>query len=473
MSLVPYSPSSAARVIFSPGRDGVMVRSAIRRAAGMRSSPKRIPLGSAVSLTWNEKGRVGKANVKLFRYWAEHSEWLRAGINIRRDQVAGAEWKIMPIDPEKPYSIALQQQLTDGLMHPNPKNLGWRTFISPIVEDILVLDAGSIEKERNLRGQIVYMHYVDGGVIKVNARWDGDPDESRYYWYPDFQERASWKNGDFIYMMSNPATYREVGLSPVETLKMTIDGELSGQSYNSRQVTNAAPDGMLDLGENARPDQVDKFRDYWAAEIAGKGAMAFVGGTKNPKFIPFRTTNRDMQFLEFQIYYVRKICAVLGLSPQDLGVTFDVNRASSEVQQENTEDRGLRPLLGLVQDHMTMEYVWDEGFGGPSNNLAFVFTALNLKESLSRAQINRYALAGVPWKTVNESRKDDGRPPFPEPIYDQLIANTAQGIAVLSDIPTARELTEKEPPSPPVGAGTSKSALIGVGLEARGLEVEV
>ncbi len=94
--------------------------------------------------------------------------------------------------------------------------------------------------------------------------------------------------------------------------------------YNKNQVEKAAPDGMMDLGEGVRPEQVDTFKAYWNQEVAGQGAMAFIGGSKNPKFIPFKGSNRDMQFLEWQIYLVRKIAGVFMLTPQDLGVTFDV-----------------------------------------------------------------------------------------------------------------------------------------------------
>jgi len=468
MSLVRSSIPTVA-LFLDRGPAGAAVRMQVRRA--WRTSPQNIPNRAASSgMVYQDVSRVGKANVKLFRHWAEHSEWVRAAINIRRDQVAQAEWTIAPVDAEKPFSQKLADQITYQLNHPNPRDDSWRTFIQPIIEDILVLDAGCVEKERTLRGQIAYLHAVDGGEMKVSRFWAGEPEEPRYYWYPDALGRAAAKftNGDFIYVMMNPATYRVVGLSPLETLKLTIDAELSGHAYNSRQVQNAAPDGMLDLGEGARPEQIEKFKGYWSAEVAGRGAMAFIGGSKNAKFIPFRGSNRDMQFLEWQIYLVRKVAAVFGLTANDLGLGFDINRANGEVQQENTEDRGLRPLLGLVQSHITQEVVQDRSNGGPDNNLAFAFTSLNLKESLSRAQINRLALAGMPWKTPNEARQDEGRPKLEGDIYDKLMANTSQGVVILDDVPSARELAEgKKSPAPPDGRPASGS---GPGAAGKGME---
>jgi len=418
-----------------------------------KSSPKRVPdVATAVTRQWN--GKVGKSNVALFRHWAEHSEWVAGAVNIRRSQVSSAEWGIEPFDNTKPYSKRLAKKIYDFVSQPNPAVDGFRGFIEPVVEDILTLDAGCIELVRNLRGQLVEMWGVDGGEIRVNAMWDGNPDEERYYWFPTgvMEQRAQWLNEDFIYMISRPRTYSPVGLSNMETLKLTIEAELYGHEYNRRQVAGAAPDGVMNLGEGVTKDQVREFQSFFESEVAGKGAIGFIGGSKGADWIPFRNTNREMQFLEWQTYLVRKIAVVFGLSPQDLGITFDVNRSTAEVQLQTSEDRGLRPLMTMLQDYVTQEVVWDKSFGGRENNLAFRFTALNLKETTAKADINKMALSGVPWKTVNEARIEDGREPLGDDQYDQLMMVTPTGAVSLDQIPTAREVHEASIKPAPTGA---------------------
>jgi hypothetical protein len=214
----------------------------------------------------------------------------------------------------------------------------------------------------------------------------------------------------------------------------------------------------MDLGEGVTKEQVREFRQFFESEIAGKGAIGFIGGTKGGKWIPFRTTNRDMQFLEWQIYLVRKIAVVMGLTPQDLGVTFDINRSTSEIQLQVSEDRGLRPLMSTIQDYITEEVVWDPSFGG-ENNLAFRFVALNLKETSAKANINKLALAGTPWKTVNEARIEDGREPLKGDQFDSLIMVTPTGAVSLDELPSAQEVhdaqararTDSASPKPPAG----------------------
>lgn len=457
MSVIEAPISNLTR-FFSTGPEGAALRNSIRKA--MKTSPKRVPNAPTATITTQDRGRVGVPNATLFRNWAEHSEWCRAALNIRRDQVANADWVIDAEDHTKPWSRAAADEITALLAEPHPVDETWKTFVQTVIEDLLVLDAGVIEKERTLNGRLVYLHSVDGATIRVNRYWDGDPEEPRYYWYPDYQERASFKNDDLIYMRANPMTYRVVGLAPLETLRAAVDAELSGQSYNTRQIKSPAPDGILDLGEQARPDQVETFKAYWNAEVAGKGAMAFLGGTKGAQFMQFRTSNRDMQFLEYQMYLTRKIAAVFGMSLQDLGVPLDTNRATASVTSENTDDRGIRPLLTLTESFITKGVVRDRSFGGKTNNLIFKFTALNFRESLNRAQRNRYSLGGVPWMVIDEARREDGYPPIGGALGSSLIVMGSKGPVLLTEgeIPTAREALESSSKPAPAGGSSPQAA---------------
>ena len=422
-----------------------------------QSSPRRVPSDAALAMVSTERGRVGKSNVRLFRDWSEHSEWVRAAINIRKSQVAGAEWDIAPVDPDIKVDVGLQREIKDRLMLANPKDEEFGTFIEKVTEDILVLDAGAIEIESMARGEPLFLHSVDGGTIRVNALWDGtNPDEARYYWYPDNFVRAQWTNDEFIYIMETPRTNSVVGLSKLETLKMSIDSELEGHAFNARQVKNAAPDGLLHLGKGAKQENIDAFRAFWQAE-QGRGQLAITGGTEAPGFIKFQDSNRDAQFMEWQIYLVRKIAAVMGLNAMDLGFGHDINRSTSEVVDQQGEDRGIRPLMGRIKGRITKGYVQHPAFGGQDNNLAFKWTKLNLKESLARAKVNQLRTAGMPSASVNQIRKENGDEPW-GPEFDQPMMVTPMGAFSLEDLPTVREFMDSKKPEPkPAGPPAVKS----------------
>jgi phage portal protein BeeE len=421
----------------------VAERSVIDVQKDRKAGPTSLDRGTAAA-TFGWDGKVPIQNARVYRHWAKTSEWVRGAVNIRKTQVSSAEWDIVPFDQRQRYSKRLAADIKSMMTTPNPANDSFRTFIEPVVEDLLTLDAGCVEKERTLGGDLVHLWPVNAEYVRVDAMWEGNPNTARYLWYPNgFKATERWINDDFIYMMANPRTDTPVGLPPLETLRNAVEAELSAHEYNVRQVANAAPDGIINLGEGFSEAQVNRFREFFESEVAGRGPLGFIGGSKDPGFIKFRDSNRDQQFLEWQIYLVRKIAVVFGLTPQDLGVTFDVNRSTSEIQLQVSEDRGLRPLMSLMQEYLTEEVVWDRTFGGPANNLAFRFTALNLKESTAKAAIYEKALAGVPWRFINEARIDEGREPIPD-MEGKLIMATPQGAVDISDVPTVRELLEMQ-----------------------------
>jgi len=417
-------------------------------AKAAKTSPANIPVGAypygAMTYAWD--GRMPILNSETYRKWYRSSEWIRAAVDIRTSQVVSAEWDIVAKDKDQLYSKRLRKQIREKLETPNPMNDSFPTFIEPIVRDLVILDAGCVEKERTLLGDLINLWPVDAATIRVSTTWDGsNPKEPRYFWYPDgYKSKASFRNEDFIYMIQHRQSFQPIGIPALETLRLTIQAELDAHEYNRRQVAGAAPDGVLDLGENFTREQVSAFRAFFESEVAGRGAIGFIGGTKGSKWMPFRPGgNREMQFLEWQVYLVRKIAAVFGLTPQDLGVTFDINKSTSETQIQISEDRGLRPLMSKLQDYITEEIVWDKAFGGPANNLAFRFTSLNIKESTAKSKILTDALAGVPWRRINEARLEEGREPIPE-LEGKIIMATPQGALDISDVPTVREYLEMQ-----------------------------
>lgn len=407
---------------------------------------------------------VAKRDVRLYRNWADNNEWIRAAINHRKTQISGAPWDVTPILSDKRYSDETRLALIGLFAHPNTKTDSFRLLVEPVVEDILTLDAGSIEQVRNFKGFPVQLWVVNGADIRVDPAWDGDPNEFRYYWYPMGRWAASLLDRDLLYIMANPSSHRVVGISPLETLRETVDAEIASMRFNKAQVLQMPPQGIVDLGEDATPDNVDQFERYWTAEIAGYKSTAIVGGTKNLKFVPFGQSNKDMQFLQWQSYLIRKIAAVFQISPQDLGILFDVNRANAQVQAELSEDRGLRPLISLIESHFNREVVGEyarvkakhlhyrgeidmetlrmavamsylDGRERPGLfaaheaanvlNLQFHFRIPSGRSARARADIHKIALGGVPYATINEEREEELKDPVEG--GDEIIVPTPLG----------------------------------------------
>jgi HK97 family phage portal protein len=429
------------------------------------TAPERIhPFGSANRM-------APRLSPQQLRRWADTSEWVRAAINHRRAQCSQAMWHITPVDPAQSYDPQLAAMLEMLFLHPNTRQRGFRELIEPMIEDILVLDAGVIEKELNLKGVAVALHLVDGATMRMIPNWDGDVNKPRYAWVPRGTPVATLLDSQVIYLMANPTSHRLTGFSPLEALKIAIDSDLEAALYNKRLVGQVNPPGILNLGENVGAPQADSFRVYWDSEVAGRKQMGIVAGVKNPQFINMGQTAKEMQFMQWQVYLLRKIAAVFGIAPQDLGITFDVNRANATVQQELSEDRGLRPLLSMIEEAFNTEIIADftrtrakqlhrDGkidmptlrmaiglsYVNPREragvfqklheanilNLMFKFRLRSSKSHRDQADFNKAALGGVPWLSINEPRAEDGRDPVDG--GDEIIVPTPIGPMPLSII---------------------------------------
>lgn len=439
MTLVRPSPRAIAPVPEPERRLGLVER--ISKALSPRTSAVDLPAydisgsygsGGVGMVQQNTVlGRV--AGAATYRAYAA-TPWVFAGINIRTDQVSSAEWDIVPFDNTKRIAARQRDALRELFSQPSAKLDSFQSFAKVVIAELLTLDGAPIEKVRYGNGQIAELWPVRGDWIAVDERWDGsDPDRARYFFIPDGTIRDKFKNEDMVYLVANQRANSGIGMSPMLILRTVVESELQALEYNRRQVMGAAPDGVLNIGESAGPEDVQKAQSKFEAEIFGQGAMAVIGGYKSPSFLKFRDSNRDMQFREWEDLLIRCIAVVLGLAPMDLGITFDVNRSTAEQGAQNTEDRGLRPLMALFQNYMTREIVWDKAFGGKGNNLQFVFKTLNLNETKQKADINKVAMPGIGWKSINEARTMDGRPPLGEVgdeanIFDHILVGTPTGI---------------------------------------------
>ena len=379
VALVPYEPEVIHLSMYDAR--GTMRTWSLPRP---KTSLANLPEGAATTpqqgmglftLVNQRGGWVSKSNAGTYRAWSEASPWVRACIDILRDAVSSAEWDILPIDKSGRRNVRLAKRIHELFEEPNPGE-SWWGFAQRVIEDVMVLDAGAVEKVRYPSGELAELYPTMGETIMVNSRWDGsNPESPRYLYVPDGTVQATFRNDDFMYFMQNPRTNSPVGLSPLEVLKRTIEADLNSMDYNSRMVRGAPPEGALNIGETAMREDVQRTKAEWESDILGQSGFAVIGGFKNPGFIRFRDTNQEMQYREWLDYLVRQHAVVFGLSPMDLGITFDVNRSTAEAQGDNSEGRGVRPLLASFQSYLTRHIVHDESFGGRGNNLQFAFTS--------------------------------------------------------------------------------------------------
>ena len=391
------------------------IRERIRSWLGfeIRAPKTQAPYSRGASNTRSLQWGVldARRSATTLRRFSETNTWVRVAINRRKREIGKAKWSIHRIDdPKAPPNEKLVAQVTDLFTFVNPKRESLRSLLDMVVEDILVLDAGCVEKEKTAGGEIIALWAVDGGTIKPSSKWDGsNPKAPRYTQIIDGKEIAQLLNDELVYIMANPRSNSPIGLSPLEVLFQVVEAELYGEDFEYQLMRETAPAGMINLGKGIEPGQVEAFRDLWTNEIAGTRDMAIVGGGEGDiEYTPFTRSAREEQRREYMKWLATKVAAAFEMDLMAFNLTENIHRSVGQNAQAKT-DEGLIGLATLIQEYITREILWEMD---PLHQHGFQFDDLTARDELQQANLDKIAMSiGV--TTPNEIRAREGMDPFP------------------------------------------------------------
>lgn len=409
-----------------------------------------------------EKRASFKPIPRNLRYFAK-TPYARRAINAIKNPVGSLEWEIAPVKGAE-MSKELDRQIeivTYCLEHPNSDD-NWNSFCHTIVEDVL-LGAGAYEQQVSgdpLRP--LWAWPVDGLTIQIYAGWAGGSDEARYMQVVGYGDRigtgaasVNLRNDELVYIRPNPNSSTPFGLGPLEVAFTSISRILGVGEFAGNVASNSRPSIGLDLGEGAGPAEVQAFRQFWTHEVEGRGSMPVFGlpgsgkdtGTvRGPTILRFYPEGDNGLYLKYQEFLKREIATAFDLSPQNLGVEKDVNRATAEVAEDRDWDAAIKPMASLVAGHISRETIQGRlGF----SQLEFKFVGLDREDELATAQLNeiRYRSNTI---TPNEIRAKYGEEPMENQFSDltyadvQVAMNAARGLdeqldSDLTDYATGRQ----------------------------------
>jgi capsid portal protein len=82
----------------------------------------------------------------------------------------------------------------------------------------------------------------------------------------------------------------------------------------------------------------------------GKMFKGLVTNAQDLKIQILKQSNAEIQFYELTQWLSKIIIASFGLSPQDVGLTMDINRSTGEVQKAITKSQAISDLLALKRE---------------------------------------------------------------------------------------------------------------------------
>jgi phage portal protein BeeE len=316
---------------------------------------------------------------------------------------------------------ALRRMLED----PNAVD-SFRTLMEQVIEDALTGGYGAVEMEPTGDPDRPAMFWaVDGASIRINARWDGDPDTHRYAQALPGQLASSaveLRDDQLMYVRMNPRSFTPFGLGPLEVAFETVNQFLSAHRFAGKLASNSVAQYALWLNE-ATPAQHDRLIRWWQDEIEGTGRVPLISTEQKPEVLRFaQGTDADMR-LAWQEFLIRMVANAFGLPPLMLGLEADVNQSTAAEMTDEAFRGAISPLAMLLAGHITRDPFgkcvgWRE--------FEFVFNELNARDEQTELAVQVQLLqAGV--LTVNEVRAMRGLGPLGQDGAVQL-AGEEQGL---------------------------------------------
>ena len=158
------------------------------------------------------------------------------------------------------------------------------TWLRELVEDLLVLDAPSLEIRRNRGGDVIGLDVVDGATLKLLFDDTGRRPRPPAPAFEQVIHGRPWKlltSDELIYLPRNPRPHKAYGFGPVEQIVMTVNIALRRQVMQLQHFTDGnVPPGLLNAPDGWNTEQIRQFQEWFDSVLAGNtgGPLALSGG---------------------------------------------------------------------------------------------------------------------------------------------------------------------------------------------------
>lgn len=389
------------------------------------------------------------------RMMVEQTPVLKSVVLTRQRQVqrfcspsedGGIGFEIRHIDPK--HKMTPEELGSTALLTKFFQNCGWEfnprarkklrrdnfsTFAAKIVADSLTMDSAPIETEmkRNKDLGIDGFYAIDGATIRLctEAGYEGD-DEIFALQVVQGRITNAFNHDTLIYEVRNPTTdVRRYGYGQGETelLIKVVTGFLNAMSLNTSYFDqNSLPKGLLQIVGDYGEEDLNAFRRIWNSWVKGVNnawalpVLAARDGDSKATFTPFNTENNEMLFARWMTFLTSIICAIYGMSPDEINFeSFSAGKSSlsgSDTTEKlaDSKDKGLRPLLSHLESTFS-DYIVSS-FG---DKYCFRWVGLDPEDAEKTWEAKKLVM------TVDELRAEQGLQPHADSNIGGLPLNPA------------------------------------------------
>lgn len=300
-------------------------------------------------------------------------ELVRLAIETRKDQIERLGWFIQPRDLSKQRRVDHDERVrkVEKFFRKPDGSTFFHAWLRPLIEDLLTIDAPTIEYRRNRGGDLVGLDVVDGATIRILVDETGRRPKYPNPAYQQIIKGNVWNNltvQDILYLPRNMRSNHVYGFSPVEQVIVTINMLLRRQSMQLAYFTEGnVPQGLINAPEGWTQDQIADFQAFVDSKLTGNdaGRAKLLWVPNNSKYQAFKESPiKD----EFDEWLARIVCYCFSMPPTPF--IRSMNKGTAQEDQDRALEEGLSPTLvwvkrlcdSVIQDEFgfsDLEFNWD------------------------------------------------------------------------------------------------------------------
>jgi SPP1 gp7 family putative phage head morphogenesis protein len=360
---------------------------------------------------------------EALRSLADNHDITRICIEIRKEQLSGMKWNIMPEDSNiivKPGSNDSKQIDMIKKFWKKPDRVHtFYDWIGMVLEDILTIDALSLYKRKTRGGQLWALEPIDGTTIKCLIDDTGRiplPPLAAYqqilYGYPmggSGVKSLGFTTDDIIYRPKNLRPFTPYGFPPTEMSIVKVNIALRRDTYFLDYYTSGnMPDGGLyEVPENWTADQISQYQEMFDGMLSGNSKNR----SGSLRFVPKGAYHATKEFKfesAFDQWLALIVANAFGVNPMHFIKAS--NRSVGDTQESIQNDIGLKPLQTYLENLFTDIIQNDLGADGLS------FKWLDQKQEDQKMTIDKnvaYVKAGI--YSIDQVLVSEGKEPIGVP----------------------------------------------------------
>ncbi len=311
-----------------------------------------------------EKSSPTAVSFDQMRKMYQQDPTIRACVDITKRVVCSTDWVIKPRDESRGAEQGHIDQVKAFFHNPNDREESFQEILSKVIQDLLILDAGVFEITHDVQGMPAEIYALDGAKVKLTVDEHGEfKDTAKAYELKVGGKTETFAQNEIIYLMLNPQSDSVYGLSPLESLYKRVIANIYTAEWQKNFFKNSAVPQLLLSLKGGTHEQMQKFQRFLENEFKGfEKAHKTLVMNLPVDVTKLSYSNEEMEFMDYQKFLRRTMCAVYSVPEAIIGEFENANRANSQVQYQIFKNQAVLPICNLISYHFNTALIPQFGF---------------------------------------------------------------------------------------------------------------